>query len=183
MDARQQLILVDENDEPTGEYADKGECHFGDGLHHRAFVVLLENKKGEVLLQLRKHVRWDNYWDLTAISHVLHLGERNESYEEAALRALKREMAITDVTIKNVGGFNYFERYHAHCENEYCAVLVGKYDGAFIPNQDEVYDTKWMRKEDFFNDVEKEPGRYTPWAILAAELLTQKSKVKSQKHK
>ena len=122
---RQKLILVDEDDNPTGKYADKGECHFGTGLHHRAFVVLLENKKGEVLLQLRKHIRWDGYWDLTAISHVLHLDDHNETYEEAALRALKDEMGISlssgfkntggvklphPPSVQNIGGVNYFSK-------------------------------------------------------------------------
>lgn len=168
---RQNLILVDENDNPTGEYEDKGECHFGEGLHHRAFVVLLENSQGEVLLQLRKHVRWDNYWDLTAISHVLHLESHDETYEEAARRALSDEMAITNVKLKKIGGFNYFAKYHGQCENEYCAVLTGKYDGDYVPNQDLVYETKWMKREEFYRDVKTHPDEYTPWAILAAELL------------
>ncbi len=168
---RQMLLLVDEQDNFTGEYADKGECHFGEGLHHRAFVVLLENSKGEVLLQLRKHVRWDNYWDLAAISHVLHLESHDETYEEAAHRALRDEMAITDIELEKIGGFNYFAKYHGHCENEYCAILVGKYDGEYVPNRSLVYETKWMRKEEFFSEVEKHKDEYTPWAVLAVEIL------------
>lgn len=171
MEDRQQLILVDENDVPTGEYADKGECHFGEGLHHRAFVVLLENSQGEVLLQLRKHVRWDGYWDLTAISHVLHLADHDETYEEAAHRALRDEMAITDVKLEKIGGFNYFAKYHGHCENEHCAILVGKYDGEYVPNEDLVYETKWVKKEAILVDVEKHPDEYTPWAIKAVKIL------------
>src|SRR3989344_9638760 len=175
---RQMLILVDKNDTFTGEYADKGECHFGEGLHHRAFVVLLKNSKGEVLLQLRKHVRWDDYWDLTAISHVLHLSDHDETYEEAAHRALRDEMAITDVKLEKVGGFNYFAKYHGQCENEYCAVFVGKYDGEYVPNNSLVYETQWIKKEDFFSDIAKHPDEYTPWCILAAKMLRKKLKSK-----
>jgi isopentenyl-diphosphate delta-isomerase len=172
---RQMLIVVDENDTPTGQYEDKGECHFGNGIHHRAFVVLLENSKDEVLLQLRKHVRWDRFWDLTAISHVLHLPDHDETYEEAARRALKIEMGITDVTLKKIGGFNYFARYHAHCENEYCAILIGTYDGEYVSNRSVVYATKWMKKDAFYDDVAKNPDKYTPWAVLAvAELKKEK---------
>ncbi|MEN9406843.1 MAG: hypothetical protein RLZZ455_59 [Candidatus Parcubacteria bacterium] len=170
--ARQQLIIVDENDVPTGAYEDKGECHFGDGIHHRAFVVLLENSKGEVLLQLRKHVRWDKYWDLTAISHVLHFSEgHDETYEEAANRSLKDEMGIRDVSIEKIGGFNYFAKYHAHCENEYCAVLVGKYNGEVAANPDVIYEYKWMPKQEFITDVKKNPEKYTPWAIETVKFL------------
>ncbi len=165
------LILVDKHDNPTGEYADKGECHFGEGLRHRAFVVLLENKNGEVLLQKRKHVRWDGFWDLTAISHVLHLENHNETYKEAVHRALKHEMGIITVSLEKIGGFNYFAKYHAHCENEYCAVLVGKYDGKIVPNKKFIYGHQWMKKEDFFKDIKKNPKKYTPWAVLAVKQL------------
>lgn len=175
MSDRQMLILVDENDIPTGQYEDKGECHFGEGLHHRAFVVVLENKKGEVLLQLRKHVRWDKFWDVTAISHVLHLEDHDETYEEAGLRSLEQEMGITDVHLKKIGGFNYFAKYHGHCENEYCAVLIGTYDEAYTPNAEVLYDTKWMKKEEFYKEVEEKPDKYTPWVILAVKEMSSRA--------
>ena len=176
---RQLLILVDENDNPTGKYVDKGECHFGEGLHHRAFVVLLENNKGEVLLQLRRHVRWDKFWDVTAISHVLHLQDafgkdRDETYVQAAKRSLKDEMGVREVVLTKVGAFNYFAKYHGHCENEYCAVMVGKYEGKISPNKKLMYDYRWMLKKDFYDDVKKNPKKYTPWAVLTTQILTNK---------
>lgn len=174
MNKRQMLILVDKYDNPTGGYADKGECHFGEGLHHRAFVVLLYNNKNEVLLQYRKHVRWDKYWDLTAISHVLHLPDRNETYEEAANRSLKDEMGISGVKLEKIGGFNYFAKYHGHCENEYCAVLVGTYNSDVTPNNELVYEHKWMNESEFLSDVKKKPDIYTPWAIETATILSNK---------
>lgn len=176
MDKRQLLILVDENDIPTGEYADKGECHFGQGIHHRAFVVLLYNSKREVLLQFRKHVRWDKYWDLTAISHVLHLDDRNETYEEAGDRSLKDEMGIDGVQLTKIGGFNYFAKYHSHCENEYCAVLVGTYNGEVTPDRNLVYEYKWMNEKDFLRDVKSNPEKYTPWAIETVNILVTKDR-------
>ncbi len=169
------LIVVDENDVTTGQYEDKGECHFGDGIHHRAFVVLLENSKGEALLQLRKHVRWDKFWDLAAISHVLHFDDHDETYDEAANRALKEEMGITDVTLKKIGGFNYFAKYHSHCENEYCAILIGKYDGEVKPNMGLLYEYKWMEKQAFYDNVEAMPEKYTPWAIETVKILSTKT--------
>lgn len=169
--SRQQLIIVDENDVPTGAYEDKGECHFGEGIHHRAFVVLLENSKGEVLLQLRKHVRWDKFWDLTAISHVLHFEDYDETYEEAANRSLRDEMGIDGIKLEKIGGFNYFANYHAHCENEYCAVLVGQYDGEVAANPDVIYEYSWMPKQEFISDVKNNPEKYTPWAIETVKIL------------
>ena len=78
----QQLLLVDEKDEFLGQYAPRSACHTGKGLHHRAFAVCLFNKSGQILLQKRKHKLWDNFWDVTAISHPLHLLDRDESYQE-----------------------------------------------------------------------------------------------------
>lgn len=160
------LLLVDDQDNFEGEYAEKEKCHFGNGLHHRAFVVLLQNKKGEVLLQKRKHKLWDRYWDLTAISHVLHLPDHDESYEEAANRSLKREMGISNVALQSVGAFNYFVREGKHCENEYCAILTGTYDGKVSANHDAVYEYIWMDRDMFIIDVIQNPKKYTPWTIL-----------------
>lgn len=171
MEEKQMLLLVDENDVFSGKYAEKEKCHFEEGLHHRAFVVLLQNKKGEVLLQKRKHKLWDSYWDLTAISHVLHLPDHDETYEEAALRSLKREMGIENVKLQNVGAFNYFVKEGEYCENEYCAILIGEYDGKVNANREVVYEYKWLEKETFIKDVKENPEKYTPWAILTAKQL------------
>ena len=168
---KQQLLLVDEDDNFAGLYADKQKCHYGKGLHHRAFVALLQNKKGEVLLQKRKHKLWDGYWDLTAISHVLHLPDHNETYEEAALRSLKREVGISKVKLQKTGAFNYFAKEGKHCENEYCAILIGNYDGEVKINLEVVYEYKWIDRDKFITDVLENQNKYTPWARLAVSKL------------
>lgn len=166
------LLVVDDQDTFSGVYKEKELCHRGKGIHHRAFVVCLFNHKNELLLQLRKHKRWDKFWDVTSISHVLHLPNHDETYEEAGKRALKDEMGITDVEIKKIGGFNYFaEHADDMCENEYCAVLVGTYTGEIFPNTDVLYTYKWMSKTAFIVDCKKNPRVYAPWTILTANLL------------
>ncbi len=171
MEEKQFLLLVDDKDTFADKYAEKEKCHFGNGLHHRAFVVLLQNKKGEVLLQKRKHKLWDGYWDLTVISHVLHLLDHDESYEEAANRSLKREMGISPVHLKKVGAFNYFVKEGKHCENEYCAILIGDYDGKVAANKDLVYEYAWMDRDTFIADAIQNPKKYTPWTILTVAKL------------
>lgn len=179
----QTLLLVDANDNFAG-YASREECHSGEGRRHRAFVTLLVDSQNQVTLQKRKHRLFDNLWDLTAISHPLHIGEvshvsqvskvskgRDESYQEASDRALKREMGIGHVPIKKVGAFNYFAKDGENCENEYCAVLTGRYDGQYQPNLDEVYEVKQMAFEEFLTDIRTNPGQYTPWAVLAVKQL------------
>ena len=171
MTANQLLLLVDEDDVFSGIYEKRDVCHFGKGKHHRAFVVCLFNDNNEILLQKRKHILWDGYWDVTAISHPLHVNDHDETYEEAGLRALKNEMGIGDVSLKKIGGFNYFAEYGENCENEYCAVLVGIFDGEVKPSDEAVYEYKWMDKKSFIKDCKEHPTIYAPWTILTAEII------------
>ncbi len=168
----QLLLLVDEKDMFSGKYATRKECHTGQGLHHRAFLTLLFNKNNEVLVQKRKHSLWDTYWDISATSHVLHFKDGHETYEEAAARTLLSELGINkSLKLENKGGFNYFKRYKDFCENEYCAVLIGKYDGEVKPNESILYSYKWMPYNEFVDDVIRHKNEYTPWAYHTVMLL------------
>lgn len=168
---KETLILVDENDNFLG-YASREECHSGEGRRHRAFVTLLFDNPNRVTLQKRKHRLFDNLWDLTAISHPLHLENgHDETYQEASDRALKREVGVGHVPVKKMGAFNYFAKDGDNCENEYCAILTGKYDGQYQPNQDVVYQIKQVDFDQFVADVKNSPAQYTPWAVLAVKQL------------
>lgn len=167
------VMLVDENDNFLGKYAPRHEAHIEGGLHHRAFVCFVLNKDGEILLQKRKHWLWDGLWDLSAISHPLHINRRDETYQEAASRALKKEMGIEGVGVEKIGGFNYYAKHEKDegCENEYCAILFGRYDGPVKPDTEDVYESKWMDFEEFVKDIKEQPQIYTPWAVLTVETL------------
>lgn len=166
----QQVILVDKNDKFLG-YESREVCHTGRGRRHRAFVTLIFNSKNEVLLQKRRHMLFDGFWDLTAISHPLHVSGKDESYQQASDRALKKEMGIRHAEVKKVGAFNYFAKDGKNCENEYCAILVGKYDGKYRANPSEVYESKWVSFEEFLGDMAKNPKKYASWTLLAAKNL------------
>jgi isopentenyl-diphosphate delta-isomerase type 1 len=170
----QLLLLVDENDNFSGGYEKRKICHWEKGIRHRAFAVLLENKNGEVLLQKRKHKLWDNFWDTSAISHNLHREDHDETYEEAGNRALRNEMGIPHTRLKKIGGFSYFAQYGKNCENEYCAILTGKYIGPIVADDKAVYGYVWMKKEDFIKQCLEKNKEYTPWAILTGEFLANK---------
>lgn len=176
--ANQTVILVDENDNFLG-YAPRHKAHEGKGLRHRAFVCFVINKKGEVLLQRRKHWLWDNFWDVSAISHPLHLNGRDETYEEAASRALKHEMGIEGVAPKKVGAFTYFISHDKDngCENEYCAILFGNYDGEVKPDEEDAYGYRWIKFSEFVEDVEHNEHLYTPWVKLMLETLEKENNI------
>lgn len=168
MDAK--VILVDDEDKLVG-YSSLQEAHTGRGKHHRAFVTLLFDSQNKILLQKRKHKLFDGLWDLTAVSHPLRLNGKDESYLEASDRALRKEMGIDSVSVVKIGGFNYLARDGKNCENEYCAILVGGYDGTYKPNPKEVYEVKKVDFRKVVSDVLKNPQKYTPWARKAVEEL------------
>jgi len=166
------LILVDKDDKKLG-YGSLDETHMGKGKRHRAFVTLLFNSKNQVLLQKRKHRLFDGFWDFTAISHNLKINGKDESYQEASDRALFKEMGIKHVPVKNQGGFDYYAKDGKNCENEYCAVLTGQWEGRIKPSKNEVYETKWIDYSTFLYDISKNPTKYTPWVVHAIPFLKQ----------
>lgn len=167
------VLLVDEQDRFLGAYARRDEAHTGQGLRHRAFVCMVFNGAQNILLQRRRHWLWDDLWDLSAVSHTLHFPDHDESYEEAAARALKKELGIEGVAVRKVGGFIYYAQHPdgQGCENEYCAILVGRYEGPVAPNAAEVYEYRWTAFPAFVQELKHSPHRYTPWARLAVETL------------
>lgn len=175
MDNFPRVILVDSEDNSKG-YVDVDKAHQGRGKHHRAFVTLLFDSNNQVLLQKRKHRLFDGLWDFTAISHPLRVNGEPETYQEASDRALKKEMGIKKVPVKKVGAFNYFARDGKYCENEYCAVLVGKYEGNHKPNKSEIYESDWVDFSNFFVDIFKEKSKYTPWAQKAIKIVKKNMK-------
>lgn len=167
------ILAVDDDGKFHGEYIPKWEGHTGAGKRHLAITVQLENSKGELLLQKRKHRVFDDIWDMTGATHPLHLAEgKDETVEEASWRCLEVEYGIKEkIPLKNYGFFNYFAEYGDLCEHEHCAILVGKYDEEFKLNDEVGYGYKWMSKAEFLKDIKKNPKSYSPWAIEAAKLL------------
>ena len=155
-------------------YISKEEGHKKEGIHHLAITVFIFNSKGELLLQKRKHKVFDNFWDNTASTHQLHLKDHDETDEEATLRALNHEYEIKNIELKNLGGFNYFERIGDLCENEFCKLLVGIYEGEVKLNPEVGYSYKWISKKDFLKELEEKPEEYTPWCKVAARILAEK---------
>lgn len=175
----QTLILVDNNDKFQG-YAPRKECHTGKGRHHRAFVIALYNDKKEILLQKRKHWVFDNVWDLTAASHPLHLTNRNETYTEASARCIREEWSANGIKFRKIGAFNYFKQYGKKCENEHCAVIIGKYNGRIKLNDKEGYGFRWVPLSTIEKELKKDPESYAIWAEKAVPFLKKEKYLKAK---
>lgn len=84
------LDVVDENNNLTGKLEDKDIIH-KKGLWHREIAILIQNEKGEYLIQKRSANKKQapNKWCLTA-GHV----DAGEEYIKAAIREAKEEIGI-----------------------------------------------------------------------------------------
>lgn len=171
---KQQIILACDDEGNLKEYIPKEIGHARLGRKHLAITVLLYNKKGEVLLQKRKHQIFDGRWDLTGATHLLHREDgSDETIEDATKRCLQVEYGISHVKLKNLGWFNYAVSDGEFCENEHCAMMVGEYEGAVNMDPSVGYEYKWVDKKEFLKDIEAHPQNYTPWAQEAVKLLKQ----------
>ena len=164
--------MVDDHDKII-QYTSRSACHRNKGLRHRAVAIFLHNSKDEILLQKRNHKLFDDLWDLAGATHPLHLGGRDETYEESGTRCLKTEWGIAS-RLHRVLAFTYFEPYKDRCENEYCVVLAGKYDGKLNPNPHHIYEFRWVTWAQLVDELDQRPKGFTPWLKIAVELLNRK---------
>jgi isopentenyl-diphosphate Delta-isomerase len=163
------LILVDENDMPTGT-AEKMEAH-QKALLHRAFSVFIFNSKGEMLLQQRalKKYHSGGLWTNTCCSHPY----EGEDTKEAAEKRLKEEMGFT-LTLSKAFEFVYKAPFdNGLTEYEYDHAFVAIYDGPVVPAEDEVMDFCYMDIEALKNSMASHPHKYTEWFKIAFPKLEQ----------
>jgi len=154
----EKVILVNKKDEVVG-VEEKMKAH-RKGRLHRAFSIILFNKKGEVLIQKRAKSKYHSpgLWTNTCCSHP----RPNESLKEATKRRLKEEMGIkTD--LKKAFSFIYKAKLGNLVEYEFDHVFLGRFDGEPKPNKKEVENWKWIKLADLGTNIKKNPQKYTPW--------------------
>lgn len=161
------IITVDENDNITGE-EEKEKCHDANGILHRAFLVIIFNEKGEVLLAQRSNKKrlWPLYWDGTVASHI----RKGETYEQAAVKRLYEELGISADNLNYITKFRYNTNYkNIGTENEICAIFLLKdiNDTTLKINYDEISQIKSVN----LNDIKKFEDELTPWFLIALEEL------------
>lgn len=171
---KQIILAVDDNGNFL-RYIPKEAGHKGKGQRHLAITVLIFNSQNQVLLQRRKHQIFNNIWDFTGATHLLHrTNGTDEILEEATWRCLETEFDIKQkIPLKSLGFFNYFAKYGDYCENEYCHLMVGEYDGEIKMNPTVGYEYRWVKKQEFRKDIEANPKKYTSWAKEGTKVLEQ----------
>lgn len=159
----QEVVLVNENDEPIGVMK-KMDAH-QKGLLHRAFSVFIFDSKGRMLLQQRAKEKYHgaHLWTNACCSHPF----PGEKVEDAAQRRLKEELGFA-TELKEIFSFTY----HAKVENdliehEFDHVFAGEFENEINPDPKEVSDYRFESIKQIKEEIQTYPEKFTSWFKIA----------------
>ena len=175
----EELVLCLDTDDNVIESASKLTTHYGEGLLHRAFSVLIFDSEGKLLVQQRSSdkITFPAIWANSCCSHPLDfVGENGDPIEgviEAARRKLDQELGIPRTETNNwefnhIGRFEYKSRWDAEwIEHEIDHVLIVQADCEVNFNRNEIQAVDWLSKESLTQMMERK-GRWksqliAPW--------------------
>lgn len=101
------LAEVDKDDNIIGKI-ERWEAH-KEAVLHRGFTVIL-TYKDKIILQHRKHLAFDGYFDLTFSSHQIYINEKLQTDIEAINETLKREWNIDQTGL--TGELKYLDKFY-----------------------------------------------------------------------
>lgn len=165
----EKVILVDQQDQQIG-LMEKMEAH-EKALLHRAFSVFVFNNDGEMLLQQRALSKYHSagLWTNTCCSHP----RPNETTPDAAYRRLKEEMGF-ETRLEKAFDFVYQSPFeNGLTEHEFDHVFVGYFNGAILPNPDEVADFKFCSFNKIEQLIEANAQYFTTWFLIAFPQIKQ----------
>lgn len=163
MNGKQEVILVNELDEPIGTM-EKIEAH-RKALLHRAFSVFIFNNKGEMLLQQRALNKYHSagLWTNACCSHPA----PGEATADAAHRRLQEELGF-NTSLDKIFDFTYQTAFdNGLIEHEFDHVFAGMYEQRITPNPEEVKDICYKSLEDIRQSLQSHPQKYTSWFHIA----------------
>ncbi len=160
------VVLVDEDDQVV-RIEDKRKAHELKGLLHRAYLVMLFDWEGRVLLARRSEKKelWGGYWDGTVASHP----QLGETYIDSARKRILYELGTKSPNLEYISKFRYFAEDGSNgSEHEICAILTGIIHPFEISlNLDEISEIKFMTAGELKEDIQKNEETYCPWFKIA----------------
>lgn len=167
--ATEQVVLVDEADEPVG-VAEKLAAHRSPGQLHRALSVFLVDERGRLLLQRRAETKhsFAGLWSNSCCTHP----RPDEPVDGAARRRVGEELGLS-CEVQEVGVFTYRAADPASglVEHEIDHVLLGPLTGAAHPDPSEVAEVAAIEVAELSARLRAEPERYTPWLAPALAVV------------
>ncbi|MFE1594804.1 isopentenyl-diphosphate Delta-isomerase [Nocardia sp. NPDC058705] len=163
--------LVDDSGTAIGA-SSVADAHRPPGTLHRAFSVLLFDRRGHVLLQQRAAVktRFPLQWANTCCGHPT----PGQPATEAAGIRLGEEFGMT-AELTEVDAFTYRagDETTGRVEYEYDHVLIGEV-GDLPPRPDpaEIACWAWISPTTLRADMTENPAKYTPWLAEVLAIAT-----------
>ena len=158
----EELILVDTDDNVIG-HLDKGACHDGNGVLHRAFSIFIFSETGELLLQQRSPEKrlWPLFWSNSCCSHP----RRGEEMNAALVRRLHDELGMRS-ELHSLYTFSYHAPFgDVGSEREVCSVFAGRSTDEVRANTHEIAAWRWISAEDLDREMRTRPEDFTPWFL------------------
>lgn len=158
--------VVDERDEVV-EQRTRGEVHRL-GLRHRAVHVLMFNRRGEVFLQQRSHLKDVSplAWDSSAAGHL----DSGESYAEAAVREIQEELGVEVAASERVAKI----LAGPETDHEFVELHVIHHDGAVRWPPEEVRTGQWFPPSMVTEWIEARPEDFARGFRTCWRLWTEK---------
>ncbi len=151
--ASELLEVVDEVDRVI-ELRTRAEIH-SRKVFHRAVHVFVQNKRGEIFLQKRSHLK-DSHpgkWDSSASGHV----DPGESYAQAAERELWEELWVRPKeSLVEVGKLNASEA----TDQEFIGIFQAEVQGRIRVHGKEVESGQWFSPELIERWIDERPGDF-----------------------
>lgn len=152
------IQVVDENDKPVGS-ATKQEA-WDKGLIHRVVRIMIENSKGQILLQRRDPDKqpFPNCWDNSVGGHV----DAGEEYDEAVVRELEEELALRDLPLTELGRYYEASTWQSYQLKRFCKVYKARFET--LPTTleaGEVSEVRWFTVAEIKKLIAEAPEQVT----------------------
>lgn len=164
------LAEVDKNDNIIGK-VERWQVHKS-GILHRGFTTIL-TYHDNIVLQHRKHLAFDGYFDLTFSSHQIYKNERLQNDLEAIYETLKREWNIDKTRLidkpKFLNKFYYKAKdpQSVFTEHEIDYIYKAGLKNLPTPNYDFAYGYSLMNKK----QIIKSRLSLAPWVEEIIEMI------------
>jgi isopentenyl-diphosphate delta-isomerase type 1 len=152
------IQIVDEQDRPIGQ-ASKEEA-WAKGLIHRVIRIMLEDGKGNVLLQHRTPTKdiFPNCWDNSVAGHV----DAREDYDQAARRELAEEIQVKKLPLTKIGNYRSDETWNGRRFNRFTACYNATIDFTPKPGEpDKIDAVRWFSIADAKKLIQDHPDQVT----------------------
>jgi isopentenyldiphosphate isomerase len=152
------VIVVDKEDKQRG-LAMLAEV-WEKGLYHRVVRIMVEDGKGNVLLQKRSNnmVIFPNCWDNSAAGHV----DEGMTYHAAALQEVAEELGIAPVGLAEIGYFLSEDTYGDKVMHQFNKVYRLRFEGVVTTKDEhEVSGFQWFSLTQAKQLATEHPDRVT----------------------